>query len=533
MPMVSCAATARRSQRAGWVAALAAVATTALHGALAATPAAAGPAATDELPSSPADKRLQNAVVKVFSTVRYPDFYRPWSKQAPGEITGSGVVIEGNRILTNAHVVLYASQVQIQGDQAGDKIAAKVIAIAPDIDLAVLQLEDEAFFKDHAPLPRAKSLPPVKEAVLVYGYPTGGETMSITKGIVSRIEFAMYNNFVNGLRIQIDAAINPGNSGGPAVMGQQMIGIAFSRAGGDTQNIGYIIPNDEIELFLKDIADGHYDGKPALRDGWQNLENSALRSFLKLDKSVHGVIVSAPWPSEAASPLRKWDVVTQIGDTPIDDQGMVSPALAPDLHVRFQYLVQKLAQQGTVPLTVMRAGKLEHLKVPASADSRMLVPDIAGDYPPWFIYGPVVFSKATNQYMQGFYGISNVMVGLSVIGSRLVTERSKLVDDEHGELVVVSSPFFPDPLSRGYANHGASVVAAINGVRIRSLRHLVETLRDLKDDFVVIDFDQVGADALVFPRAEMAAATEHILADNGVRAQASDELLKVWNSVRN
>src|SRR5580658_855854 len=67
---------------------------------------------------------VANAVVKVFSTKRYPDVVRPWSKQQPQEVTGSGVVIEGKRILTNAHVVLYASQVQIQANQAGDKISA-------------------------------------------------------------------------------------------------------------------------------------------------------------------------------------------------------------------------------------------------------------------------------------------------------------------------------------------------------------------------------------------------------------------------
>jgi S1-C subfamily serine protease len=483
-----------------------------------------------ELPLTAGDKNLQNSVVKVFTTVRYPDPYRPWSKQAPSEITGSGVVIEGQRILTNAHVVLYSSQVQIQGNQAGDKVTAKVVAIAPDIDLAVLELEDQAFFKDHAPLPRAKALPPVKEAVLVYGYPTGGESMSITKGIVSRAEFAMYNNFVSGLRIQIDAAINPGNSGGPAVMGSQMIGLAFSRAGGDTQNIGYIIPNDEIELFLKDIADGHYDGKPALRDTLQPLENQALRSFLKLDKGVHGLIVSTPYPSAEASLLHKWDVITKIGDVAIDDQGMVSPT--PELHVRFQYLVQKLAQDGAVPLTVLRAGKTERLKVPVSASYPLLVPDLGGDYPPYFIYGPMVFSKATSQLMQGLYGNTNIMAGLSIIGSPLVTERGRLVNAERSELVIVSAAFFPDPLARGYGNHGGAVVFSVNGVKIRSLKHLVETLRDLKDDYLVIDFDYTGADALVFPRAQMVDATEHVLADNGVRAQASDELLKVWNAKR-
>ena len=101
---------------------------------------------------------LENGVVKVFTTARSPDPYKPWTKQAPSELTGSGVVIEGSRILTNAHVVLYASQVEIQANQAGDKIAAKVVAIAPGIDLAVLKLDDESFFKTHPPLPRASRI---------------------------------------------------------------------------------------------------------------------------------------------------------------------------------------------------------------------------------------------------------------------------------------------------------------------------------------------------------------------------------------
>ena len=206
---------------------------------------------------------LENSVVKIFSTMRYPDPFKPWTKQAPSEATASGVVIEGKRILTNAHAVLYASQVQVQANAAGDKVSATVLAIAPGIDLAVLQLDDPSFFDTHPPVARASKLPQIKDSVLAYGFPTGGSSLSITKGIVSRIEFVSYNYPVSGLRIQIDAAINPGNSGGPAIAGDKMIGLAFSRLGGDAQNIGYIIPNEEVELFLKDIADGHYDGKPA------------------------------------------------------------------------------------------------------------------------------------------------------------------------------------------------------------------------------------------------------------------------------
>src|SRR5580693_5773953 len=253
---------------------------------------------------------VERSVVKVFSTVRRPDPLKPWNKQAPDEQSGSGVIIEGHRILTNAHVVLYASQVQIQANQAGDKISATVEAIAPGIDLAVLKLDDPSFFDTHPPIKRASSIGQIKDAVLAYGFPTGGASLSITKGIVSRIEFTPYSTSVSGLRIDIDAAINPGNSGGPAIVGDKMIGLAFS-ALNNAQNIGYIIPNEEIDLFLQDIADGHYHGKPALFDDLQTLENPALRSFLKLDSSVHGIVVRRPYTGEGGNPLKEWDVITQ------------------------------------------------------------------------------------------------------------------------------------------------------------------------------------------------------------------------------
>jgi S1-C subfamily serine protease len=469
---------------------------------------------------------VANAVVKVFSTMRYPDVVRPWSKQQPSEVSGSGVVIDGKRILTNAHVVLYASQVQVQANQAGDKISATVEAIAPGIDLAVLKLEDESFFDSHAPIKRAQEVPEIKDAVLAYGFPTGGTSLSITKGIVSRIEFTPYGLSVSGLRIQIDAAINPGNSGGPAVAGDKMIGLAFS-ALNNAQNIGYIIPNEEIDLFLQDIADGHYDGKPALYDELQTLENPALRSFLKLDNSIHGIVVRRPYPGEAANPLKEWDVITQIADAPVDDQGMIH--IQGDLRVGFRYLVQKVAKNGTVPLTIVRAGQPLKVAPRVTSERPNLIPELKGDYPPYFIYGPVVFSKATAQFINAVSQNGDMVRVLSAIGSPLITLRGDMPSAEREELVVISSPFFPNKLSRGYANPFSTVVYSLNGTRVRSLKHLVALLRDLKDEFVVIRCEHRGGETLVFPRKEMVAATEDILNDNGVRAQGSPELLAVWS----
>jgi S1-C subfamily serine protease len=487
----------------------------------------ASPAVTATEISPAISHDAENAVVKVFSTMRYPDFFRPWAKQPPSEVTGSGVVIEGKRILTNAHMVLYASQVQVQANQAGDKIAATVVAVAPGIDLAVLKLDDPSFFDSRPPLPRASQLPQIKDPVLAYGFPTGGTSLSITKGIVSRIEFVPYSFSTSGLRIQIDAAINAGNSGGPAIANDKMIGLAFSRLN-NAQNIGYIIPNEEIELFLADIADGHYDGKPSMYDELQTLENPVLRPYLKLDSGTQGIIVHRPASSTASYPLKEWDLITRIADTPIDDQGMIK--LGSNLRVSFLYLVQKTARGGRVPLTIVRAGKPQQIQLPVGTLRPLLLPDLKGEYPSYFIYGPLVFSRATQELSQVIVGNSGLSNALSFLHSPLITDRAEAPDKDREDLAVISSPLFPHKLSKGYSNPSAGVIYSVNGTRVHSLTHLVALLRDLKDEFVTFELDQRGGETLVFPRKEMAAATEEILTDNDVRAQGSPDMMKIWQS---
>ncbi len=483
-------------------------------------------APTADSTAASAGGSVENSVVKIFATVSYPNPFSPWTKEPPRDITASGVVIEGDRILTNAHAVVYASDIQVQATKEGDKVPATVAAVAPGIDLAVLKLDDPSFFQKHPPIARAGTLPRIKDAVLVYGFPEGGDSLSITKGIVSRIEFVPYNYPTSGLRIQIDAAINPGNSGGPAIAGNEMIGLAFSRLGGDAENIGYIIPDEEIDLFLRGVASGEYRGKPGLYDQLQTLENPALRTFLKLDPSVTGVVVHQPARADPTYPLKEWDVITHIGDTPIDDQGMID--LAPDVRLSFLYLVQKIARDGKVPLTIVRDGRTRHVEVPVPPERPLLIRQLVGDYPSYFIYGPLVFSTATSIFVGSLNNNARLLSGLAFVRSPLVTERGDAPSPEREELVVISSPFFPSRLADGYSNQAGSVVYSVNGTRIRSLAQLVALLRDLKDDFVVIEFDSRGGEGMVFPRKEMVAATEEILMDNGVRAQGSPDMMAIW-----
>lgn len=475
-------------------------------------------------------KGLENSVVKVFSSMRYPDPYKPWTKQAPSEATGSGVVISGNRILTNAHVVMFASEVQVRANQSGNKLTARVETLARDMDLAILKLEDGEFFKDHPPLPCASTLPEIKDAVMAFGYPVGGDSLSVTKGIVSRIDFSSYGydpagTGAAGLRIQVDAAINPGNSGGPAVVGDKMIGLAFSSLGG-AQNISYIIPCAEIEPFLADIADGRYDGKPVMADRLQTLENAALRTFLKLPKDAQGIVVDEPENRADGAGLRKWDVITKIGTSEVDDQGMVK--LGANSRVGFQYLVQSVAKGGKVPLTVIRDSKPLQIDLPVRAARPGLIPSLDGNYPSYFIYGPIAFTSASSEYVSGFMrNQGGNMLGLMT--SSLVKRMLDPPAFPGESLVVVAAPFFPHRLAQGYSNPMGLVLQKVNGTPVKSLSHLVELLRDQTAEFVTFEFEGVFTETLVFPHKEVLAATEAILTDNGVRSQGSPDTLAIWN----
>ncbi len=469
-----------------------------------------------------------DSVVKILVSIRSPDPLHPWTKQTPRDGSGTGVVIEGKRVLTNAHVVTYASQIFVETSESGDKHVATVESIGPGIDLAVLKLEDESFFDKRPPIPRGHDLPAVKDAVLVYGFPQGGASLSVTKGIVSRIEFAPYGEQTLGLRVQVDAAINPGNSGGPALIDGKVVGLIFSKLN-QSENIGYIIPSEEIDLFLDDVKDGTYDGKPRLHDQFQTLENAALRAKLGLDRKTTGLVVHAPDRDDPDYPLKEWDLITRVGDHDVDNTGMVR--VTGDLRLPAQYLVQKLTRNGRLPLTLVRGGKEVKAELPVVTHRDQLIEPLRGRYPSYFVYGPLAFTTVTAEFLAGLErGGDRLISILGALGSPIVLRRGDRPAFPGEELVLVAAPIFPHRISKGYSSPFSRVVKEVDGVRVKNLRHLVELFRDGKDKFTTIAFYEKGSETLVFDRKEALAATEDVLNDNGIRQRASDDLTPVWSA---
>jgi S1-C subfamily serine protease len=468
----------------------------------------------------------EESVVKVLASIRYPNPIRPWTNGQPGEVVGTGVIIDGKRILTNAHLTLYATEVQIQYRPGDEKIPAKVQSLASDMDLALLTIEDDQFFQKHAPLPRSAKLPKVQDNVAVYGFPIGGNDLSVTKGVVSRIDHGPYFSNGYGQIIQISAAVNPGNSGGPAVVNDEMIGVVFSRLN-EGEGVGYVIPNEEITTFLTDIGDGKYDGKPVDATGtdFHMLENAGLRAFLKLDKKTKGVMATLPPRRPADYQLKEFDVVTKIAGHEVDNQGLIQTA--DGLRAPLDSILAKEARNGSVLLTVLRDGKTLEVPLPVTTADQRLIRDLRGEKPSYFIHGPLVFATAKAEAIQ-FYARLNP--GLFNGRSPLLQRRFDRVAFPDEELVVVTSPMFKHKITEGYGDAVGQVVAEVNGVKIKNLRHLVELLRDVKDEFLIFRFAESSTSILVFNRAEMNKATDEILDDNGIspNRRGSEDMLKVW-----
>jgi hypothetical protein len=295
----------------------------------------------------------------------------------------------------------------------------------------------------------------------------------------------------------------------------------------EAENVGYLIPVEEVDMFLKDIADGFYEGKPALplfELTFQTVENDALRDRLGLNKGTSGIMVSRVHSRNKELPLKAWDVITHVGPHAVDSEGHVR--VHEDLRLPMHYLIPHLVRDGKVKMTIIRNQQPLKVKVPTSSESQRLVRFDNNKYPRYFIYGPLVFSPVTYLFIHSMK--PRMQQYLMSIGSPIITRNMDLTAFEGQEMVAVASPMFPHRITKGYDPRNLGIISHVNDVEIKNLIHLAKTLRDIKDEYVTFRFAGLASETLVFRREEMESATEDILSDNGIRHQCSKDLRDIW-----
>lgn len=339
-------------------------------------------------------------VVRVYSTYQEPDYECPWQSVAPRGSTGSGVVVGARRILTGAHVVANATFVQVQKQSDPKKVTARVLAISHDCDLALLEIEDASFTRGLKPSV-VGDLPKLRDAVQVVGYPIGGEEVSITEGVVSRIEVQRYEHSQRHLlAVTVDAAINEGNSGGPVFARGKIVGIAF-QALPDAENVGEMVPAPIIRRFLDGVKKGKQPDVPGIGITTQPLENPALRRHLGMKSKDSGVLVTAvQYGSSSWGKFQDGDVLMELDGHRIADNGTI--------RYRGRYRCQFDAVIGdhhcgdVIKAKVLRDGKSRAVSMKLEP-MKWLVPRTEYDRRPmWFVFGGLVFQRLTAEYLRNW-----------------------------------------------------------------------------------------------------------------------------------
>ena len=459
---------------------------------------------------------VQKSLVRITATEVAPDHRAPWNAGMLGRGIGAGFVIEGNRIMTNAHVVSNTRYLTVERDGDPNKYPARVVFVAHDCDLALITVDSPEFFKNMVPLGFG-GIPELESTVSAYGYPIGGERMSVTTGIVSRIDFQLYthSSIDQHLAIQISAQINPGNSGGPVMQNGKVIGVAFQGYSGDVaQGVAYMIPTPVIRRFLTDIKDGHYDKYVDLGLTPGNLQNPAQRRYFGLPDDGRGVVVRTVIEAgPAGKVLKEGDVLLSIDDHAIASDGFVE---LEGERVEMPEVVERKFKGDKVKFEILRDKKPLTLKI--QLDTVWPYQMQAHHYdtrPRYIVYGGLIFQPLSLDLLDAFQ-ISDPRVRHYF--DYFILEQIYL---QHPDVIVLTN-ILPDPTNTYLGPYRSSIIDEVNGKKIGTLNDLAQAFAEAPDRFVI---KMIGdGPPLVLDRKEVESARERIRTRyNVIKEQNLDE----------
>lgn len=461
-----------------------------------------------------------DAVVKVFCVHTEPNFSLPWQRKRQYSSSSSGFVIGGRRVLTNAHSVEHYTQVKLKKRGSDTKYLATVLAIGTECDIAMLTVEDDEFWEGVLPVEFGE-LPALQDAVTVVGYPIGGDTISVTSGVVSRIEILSYvHGSTELLGLQIDAAINSGNSGGPAFNDKgKCVGIAFqSLKHEDVENIGYVIPTPVIMHFIQDYEkNGAYTGFPILGVEWQKMENPDLRAAMGMKADQKGVRIRRVDPTAPESEvLKPSDIILSFDGVNIANDGTV-----PFRHgerIGFSYLVSQKYTGDSAAVKVLRDSEILNFNMTLATHRRLIPSHNKGRPPSYYIIAGFVFSTVSVPYLRSEYGKDYEYEAPVKLLDKLLYSMPQLPDEQ---LVVVSQVLVAD-INIGYEEIVNTQVLAFNGNPVKNLKSLANMVENCDDEFLKFDLEY---DQIVVLRTKTSkAATLDILATHCIPSAMSDDL---------
>lgn len=455
---------------------------------------------------------VERSVVKIVNQYNRFNWYAPWDSGSTGRETGSGFVISKNRIMTNAHVVSDSAVLLVYFYNDPNPYPARVVAIGHDCDLAILELEDSSRISRVPPL-EFTGLPALRSRVITYGYPVGGQLISSTIGVVSRIEPQLYVHAGTDqfLAVQTDAAINPGNSGGPVIQDGKVVGVAF-QGSRELENTGFFIPFPIIDHFLTDLEDGTYNGFPYFGVLAATLENPAARAYAGMKPDETGVRIDYIFKGGSAEKMLQCDdIITSIDGYAVANDGTIEWN---SLRINCMFLADGKQMGQTLPVQIIRKGERLALDIelndynPSPAKGNLF-----DRKPAYFVYAGLVFVPLNRETLKTC--ATKWMVD---VPQELVYEmyyRHMIEHDFPDTSQLIQIRRLDHEVNVEEANYLYRIVDSVNGIPVRTLPEIIAAFSGNQGKEHVIRFKYENR-MTVIDREKADAANSKILEQYGV-----------------
>lgn len=432
-----------------------------------------------------------SSLVRVNATSQPYNLHLPWQKESPSGRRGLGVVLAGNRVLVTAQMVADATYIELELPESGQKIPAKVVAVDYEANLALLEApssdKQKAFFGGLKPMSIDSSVR-IRDTVVVLQTGRVGELIE-SELKISKVLTRRYNVDGSNFLVYETTGIVRSEANSftlPIVKGEKLAGLLLSY---DSKNqVTTILPAPIIEHFLKDVADGSYEGFPGLGTEMQSTQDEQFREFLGLKPDAPGVLISTVIKGGSAEKagMKKGDIITSINGFAIDSRGDYKDPLYGPLSS--SHLVRGRAYVGDkVEIKVIRDGKevvLNGTLTRKKAEDNLVLPYLFDKGPRYVLMGGLLFQELSRPYLDAF---GEEQRGGAILRLSRIASHPDQYEEEGRRKIVFLSMVLPTPSAQGYDKLGGQIITKVNGKTVKDLEEIAEAFKSPKDAVHVIE----------------------------------------------
>lgn len=468
------------------------------------------------MPVSSPQGRLRNAVVGLVVSYQEHDPDRPWTKRNPATRSAQATVIEGPLLLTSAQMVYRATLIEAEREGRPPRAQVRVVHVDPEINLALLTVDEPGFFDELDPLalpePDAPALPDAPTTRFRWhrqqfeAAPFRIERVDVRESWFGRQRHA----FLGGR-----PDLRNGGWAEPLAADHRLVGIATAQ----NDEVYWVIPARTVAAYVRAaLRPEGYVPFASLGFSWTFMTDPALTAWLGLPQPRGIMVRRVPWGTTGHGRLQARDVLLSLDGHDIDSRGYVQhPHYG---SIAFHEVVVEDHRVGDVVVARVWRDRAElelELELRDGPVRGDLIPVRRGDDPPpYAIVGGLVFVELDGDYLRawGDDWWRTAPTLLVTTYSRLETHRRS----DAGRLIVLSQ-VLPSTWSLGYQDCRDLIVERIDGRPIHSIEQVAEAFASARGSEVRVEFTPNELRShIIVDCLEIEATTERILAEYGIPA---------------